>query len=275
MGKEVEMLTFRVDVFAWIPQADVPNPIHSLPGGVARWGPGACGPRFGGDGFVTPPATHAGWTRPSYRAKQTLAFKIQRFGARPDADAGTAVVPGLTTVLTGPRSAGGRVCTSLTPTVTRSQASAMWMDSDEWYEMRLQGAAHDPIPEAALKFFSGGAGSTVGSALTPDLEWDLTIRIQLDKEIRSRLTKLRYGVADVMNLDVSEQLTAPQNFGGTANLVHGLAYVRRFPSYVVYVSVSGDGRAPACLPVYFADASRRSLGEIIVGQSDLIRQLAW
>jgi len=32
------MSNFRVDIYAWIPQADVPNPINMLPGGVQRWG---------------------------------------------------------------------------------------------------------------------------------------------------------------------------------------------------------------------------------------------
>ena len=269
------MLTFRVDVFAWIPQADVPNPIHALPGGVSRWGAGACGPRFGGDGFVVPPTTYAGWSTFSYRARQTLSFKIASFGGRPDIVVDTGVVPGLTTVLTSSRSSGGRVCTSLTPKVTKSQSSVEWAATDEWYEMRLQGAAHDPIPEAALGFFSGSLGSTVGSALTPDLSWDLTIRIQQTAQLKSRLTKLRYGVADLMNLDVSETLPSPKNFGATSNLIHGVASVRRFPSYIVYVTVSGEGRALISLPVYFADASGRGLGEIVLGQSDAIRQLSW
>jgi hypothetical protein len=269
------MFTFRVDVFAWIPQPDVPNPIHSLPGGVARWGVGACGPRFGGDGFVRPPATYAGWNNLTYRARQTLAFKISSFGARPDPDADTGVIPGLTTVLTSPRSSGGRVCTSLTPKVTKSRSGISWVESQKWYEMRLQGAAHDPIPAAAIQYFAGTLGSNIGSALTPDLEWDLTIRVQKEHEIKSRLAKLRYSVADLMNLDSSEKLPARQDFGGTSNLIHGLAYVRRFPSYAIYVTVSGNQRILVSLPVYFADASGRNLGEIVIGQSDLIRQLTW
>jgi hypothetical protein len=141
--------------------------------------------------------------------------------------------------------------------------------------MRLHGAAHDPIPEAALQNFAGAVGSNIGSGFTPDLEWDLTIRVQQEHEIKSSLAKLRYSVADLMNLDSSEKLPARQNFGGTSNLIHGVAYVRRFPSYAVYVTVSGEERMLVSIPVYFADASKRNLGQIVIGQSDLIRQLTW
>jgi hypothetical protein len=143
--------------------------------------------------------------------------------------------------------------------------------------MRLQGAAHDPIPEAALQHFAGTLGSNIGSTLTPDLEWDLTIRIQSGCEIKSGLAKLRYSVADLLNLDSSDKLPAPLNLGGTSNLIHGTAYVRRFPSYVVYVTVSSDKRSLISVPVYFADASERvlGLGQIAVGQTDSLRQLTW
>ena len=269
------MLTFRADVFSWIPQSDVPNPIHSLPGGVARWGTGACGPRFGGDDFITPPNSYAGWNGRTYRAMQTLAFKIAKFGVRPDIVVDTGVVPGLTTVLTGPRSSGGKICTSLTPTVTNSSSDIGWNESENWYELRMHGSAHDPIPEAALKHFAGAIASDVGSALTPDLEWNITIRIQTERDVKSRLVRLRYSIADLMSLDDSGAISAPQNFGGNANLIHGLAYVRRFPSYVVYVTVSSETRTMVSLPVYFSDASARSLAEIVIGQNDAIRQLPW
>jgi len=268
------MPTFRVDVYAWIPQADVPNPIAALPGGVARWGSGACGPRFGGDGFTGPANSAAGWKGKTFRAMQTLAFQVSSFGDPPNAFIDTGVVPGLTTVLTKPRSEGGTVCTSLTPTVARSESGVSWDSSQRWYEMNLHGSAHDPIPEAALKFFAGKAGEQVGKLFTPDLEWRLKIRIQVGTE-ESRLTRLRYGVADLLNLDVSDRIAAPQNLGGTRNLVHGLAYVRRFPSYVVYMSISRDGIAPQSLPIYFSDASKRNLAEIVIGQEDAIRKIAW
>jgi len=269
------MLTFRADVFSWIPQADVPNPIHALPGGTVRWGAGACGPRFGGDNFVTPPASFAGWGGLTYRAMQTLAIKVSSFGSAPDLTLDTGVVPGLTTVLTAPRSSGGKVCTSLTPTVTKSYSDVSWNQSEHWYELRMHGSAHDPIPEQALNHLVGGAGLEVGSALTPDLEWNITLRVQTERDVKSRLVRLRYGIAGLMNLDESGTLSAPQNFGGTSNLIHGIAYVRRFPSYVLYVTVGSDAKRAASLPVYFSDAKSRSLAEIVVGQSDAIRQVTW
>jgi hypothetical protein len=269
------MLTFRADVFSWIPQPDVWNPIY-VPSGGALLGPGACGPRFGGDNFVTPPSSYAGWNGLTYRAKQTLAFKVSEFG---DKDVvtidNTRVVPGLTTVLTAPRSAGGKVCTSLTPTVTKSTADATWSDSDQWYELRMEGAAHDPIPAQALKHAAGSAGFAVGSAVTPDLEWNITLRIQMEREIKSSLTRLHYGIVGLSNFDESGTLSTPQNFGGSANLIHGFVTVRQFPSYVIYVTVGGNSRRSTSIPVYFSDASKRNLFLILLSQVDIIRQITW
>ena len=51
--------------------------------------------------------------------------------------------------------------------------------------------------------------------------------------------------------------------------------VRRFPSYIVYVSVdAGSGRTVTILH-YFAEASGRNLGEIVIGQTDTLRQLTF
>jgi hypothetical protein len=206
---------------------------------------------------------------------QTLSFNVSSFGQRPNVAVNTGVVPGLTTVLTGPRSAGGKICKALTPNVTRSFSEVSWNESEQWYELRLHGSAHDPIPEAALKHITGSIGASVGSALTPDLEWDMTIRLQRGREIDSGITRLRYGIAGLGTLDRSGTLAVPQSFGGTDNLIHGLAYVRRFPSYVAYMSVSGTARPMISLPVYFSDARVRNLGEILIGQTDPIRQLTW
>jgi hypothetical protein len=90
------------------------------------------------------------------------------------------VTPGLTRVLTAPRSAGGTVCHSLTPTVTKSAASVEWKASDRWYEVKLNGAVHDPVPASVLThLFHSPGGGAISHALTPDLEWALTIRFQL------------------------------------------------------------------------------------------------
>ena len=269
------MLTFRLDVYAWIPLPDVPNPIHSLPGGVARWGPGACGPRFGGDDFVIPPATYAGYTR-TYRAMQTFAFQALTFGSPPTITLNPGVRPGLTTVLTAPRRSGGSMCHSLTPTVTASAASATWNAADHWYEAKMHGAAHDPVPAAAAAHILGPHGRTVGAALTPDLEWDATVRFQSGTSVPAT-TRARYALSSALRLDVSATtFPTPASFGGATNLVHGIIMVRRFPSYVLYVTIdTGTGGGPVTVPLYFADAASRGLGEIVIGQHDPLRQLTW
>jgi hypothetical protein len=262
-------MDFRIDVFAWIPQPDVPNPLHSLPGGTGRWGPGACGPRFGGDNFVRPSATPAAWPG-TYRATQSFAFSAAAFGVAPAVTHNPGVTPGLTTVLTAPRASGGTMCHSLLATVKASSASVKWDTGSKWYEAKLKGAAQDPVPASVARSVAGAPAGYVASSATPNLEWDVTLRFQAGSAI-GLATRARYGFSSGLNMDVAATtFPAPTNFGGTANLLHGLATVRRFPSYVVYVTIGA-----VTIPVYFADASRRNLGEIVVGQTDPIRQLTF
>jgi hypothetical protein len=263
------VLNFEVHVFAWIPQPDVPNPLYGLPGGTARWGLGASGPRFGGDDFTIPAAKPAGWGSSSYRAKQSLAFTVPSFGMPPLIRANAGVVPGLTTVLTAPRRNGGRVCYSLTPTVTKSSGKVTYDASSNWYEATLHGAAHDPVPAAAAGHAFGGVAARAGHALTPDLEWNACIRFQLGTSIPF-MTRSRYAVSSALNLDVSASKCPGTPIPSSGNLIHGLCTVRRFPSYVVYATVNGFSQ-----PIYFADASGRSLGEIVIGQTDPMRQVGW
>lgn len=262
-------MDFRIDVFAWIPQPDVPNPLHSLPGGTGRWGPGACGPRFGGDNFITPPATHTAYSG-TFRAKQSFGFQAASFGDPPVITVNTGTVPGTTTVLTAPRASGGTVCHSLTATVKASRASVTWNASDEWYEVRLNGAAQDPVPSAVATAGVGSATGSAASALTPNLEWDLKLRFQHGSSL-GFTTRTRYAVSGGFKIDVSgAAFPSPASFGATGNLFHGLATVRRFPSYVVYVTIAG-----VTIPAFFADASGRNLAEIAIGQTDPFRQLAF
>jgi hypothetical protein len=79
---------------------------RKLPGGVSRWGQGACRPRFSGDSFVTPPARYI-WSK-TYRAMQ-IGFQAKDIGAPPLITVNTGVKPGLTTVLTATRAAGARL----------------------------------------------------------------------------------------------------------------------------------------------------------------------
>ena len=270
---EVIVQSFRIDIYAWIPQPDVPNPIASLAGGTARWGPAACGPRFGGDDFVTPPGTYLAW-KDTYRAKQSFAFQVSDWGMPPTITYNPGVVPGLTTVLTAPRSAGGKVCYKLTPTVTKSSSGVSWQKSDGWYQVTLRGAAHDPVPAEALAKVVGPVGTPIGDALTPDLEWDLDLRFQASATLPLS-TRARYAISSQLSLDVSDRVSTRTRMSGATNLLHGLITVRRYPSYVVYVS-TGSGANPTNMALlYFADASTRSLAEIVIGQTDVIPQLAW
>lgn len=263
------MLKFRLDIYAWIPQPDLPNPVFALPG---KWGPGACGPRFGGDFLVTPPRQYS-WSK-TYRAMQTFAFQANDLGAPPVVTLNAGVKPGLTTVLTAPRAAGGRVCYSQVPTITASQAAASWNATDGYYEVQMHGAAHDPVPATAASQVLGRFGGTAGSALTPDLEWNLTIRFQRGLTI-PLLLRARYAFSGAMSLDVSANTFPGGRFNGSENSIHGIIMVRRFPSYVVYATVDSGRSVPITIPIYFADANKRSLAEIVVGQHDPIRQLTW
>lgn len=269
------MLKFRVDVFAWIPQPEVPNPINSLPGGTAAWGPGACGPFFGGDNFVTPPGTPAMWAPRTFRAMQNFEFQDLSFGYGPVVTVNSGVKPGTTTVLTATRAAGGTICHSLTASVMTSTASLKWVAADNWYEVNLHGAAQDPVPAAVGGRALGSAGAALASMATPNLEWGLTIRFQSGTTI-PLLMRSRYAISSGLSMDVAARsFLMPTSFGGTANLVHGTITVRRYPSYVVYVAIDRGTGVATTVPLYFADASSRGLLEIAVGQTDVLRQLNW
>ncbi len=275
------MITFRQDVFAWIPQPEIPNPIHTLEAGSKILGPGGCGPYFGGDNFVIPTSNRHAWAARTYRAMQTFEFGVRSFGDPPLVRDSTGVRPGTTTVLTGKRSEGGRICYSHVATVKASSGQVKWVPSDHWYEVNLHGAAQDPVPTIVGQRALGSFGATLASAATPNLEWDLTIRFQSGTGIPA-WTRVQYAKSSATSLDVSKKtFPFPANFGGANNLVHGTITVRRFPSYVVYVTISNDAAAPISIPVYFADASGRNpwgmgaLAEILVAHTDVLRPLTW
>jgi hypothetical protein len=105
----------------------------------------------------------------------------------------------------------------------------------------MHGAAHDPVPSTAAAEALGSFGRAAGSAVTPDLEWNLTIRFQRGLIIPN-LLRARYTFSSAMNLDVSTSTFPPTQFNSSENLVHGVIMVRRFPSYVVYATLdSGNG----------------------------------
>ena len=300
-------MLIQVDVFAWIPNPDVPNPIHSLPGGVATWGSGACGPRFGGDDFVTPPVSLTGWATKTFRAKQQVKFLADPWGVVSSPTLGR-VAPGLTTVLTAPRSAGGAVCHSLTPIVLGESVDVTFDAGAGWYEVRMRGKVMDPVPVAtgastgtrvgtavgeaidgafrkvgirptALAPVMGRGGGAVGGTsaqiVTPALEWDLTLRLQSGASV-ANLTRARYAADAPLSLDNSPRLGTGHRLGSTAsNIAHGIITTRRFPSYIVYLSVTPLGGAIATQPVFFADASSRNFLEIVASQDSQIRQIVW
>jgi hypothetical protein len=272
------MVQFTIDVFAWIPQPDVPNPIYHmynlLPGPPAMRGPEACGPRFGGDNFVRPPATPLAWTALTYRAKQTLGFQVPTFGSAPVLTINTGVIPGTTTVLTAPRSAGGTVCHSLRALVRHSSASVTWEASDHWYRVKMHGEAQDPVPSAAGRStFLGPVGARAAIGATPNLEWDLDLRVQTGSSI-SLATRARYGYSSGFSLDEAAASFPGMNFPGVSNLAHGVIAVRRYPSYIVYLTVTDGGRS-VTVPYYFANANARALAAIAVLQTDVLRPLPW
>ncbi len=271
-------MKFEIDVFAWIPMAEVPNPIYALPGGTGRWGPGACGPKFGGDNFVLPPATVAAFLGSgayTFRARQNLTFDAKPWGKVSGMRTG-GVVPGTTTVLTATRAAGGRVCHSMTAAVLHAAASVSFDASSDWYQVEMQGKAQDPIPAAVGKHVAGSLGQAGGTALTPALAWDLQLRLS-STAVLGFWTKQRYFADAPLGFDDSGSLsgTASTLGGGTAHLLHGIITVRRFPSYAVYVTLTSDAGTRSTEIVFFANSASRGLAEIAVPWDSQIRQLTF
>jgi len=89
------------------------------------------------------------------------------------------------------------------------------------------------------------------------------------------LRRLRYVVSKALSIDeVATAFPSPTSFGGLSNSVHGLMTVRRYPSYVAYVTID-SGTGSTTLPLYYANANSRGLAEICIGQTDALRQLTW
>jgi hypothetical protein len=275
---------FRLDVFSWIPQPEVENPIATVakysPRALGSWGPGACGPYFGGDNFTTPPLTPDGWQQLTFRARQGFGFQIRTFGDVPVATVNTGVIPGTTTVLTEKRSKGGRICHKMTASVNASSANVRWLGSERLYQVELHGAAQDPVPAEVGAQKIGAVGGKVAAAMTPNLSWDLRLFVQTGTTIPA-LTRARYfAMSDLASLDLSKSLASSSTFGGTTGLVHGTITVRRFPSYVVYLTIQRDALSRT-LPIYFADATDRNPAkygafvEITVGHTDSLRRMTW
>ncbi len=200
------MPRFRIDVFAWIPQPEVDNPVHAF------GGPGGCGPFFGGDNFTYPPAAPSAWGAKTFRAKQSFSFQADAIGGTPLITENNGVQPGFTTVLTAKRADGGTVCHRMQAKVMNSSASLKLNRATHWplsapegpcYEVSLQGKVQDPVPaEVGARTggewggATGGAlhlgqlghsvganvGSALASTLTPPLEWNVTLRFQLGRK---------------------------------------------------------------------------------------------
>jgi hypothetical protein len=57
---------------------------------------------------------------------------------------------------------------------------------------------------------------------------------------------------------------------GTSNLMHGTIETRRFPSYVVYVTLGSSSQT-----LFFADASKRNVLEIAIASDSELRRITW
>lgn len=268
----------EVDIFAWIPHPDVPNPIAALPGGIGRWGPGACGPRFGGDDFIIPaitPVGPSGMITRSFRARQNVTFLAAPWGSVAGFRT-SGVIPGITTVLTATRAAGGKICHRLTATVVHSAASARFDAGSAWYEVVMEGKAQDPIPGAVGAYAIGTRTGAAAAAVTPALAWDLRLRLSSGSTL-GFWTAASYRADAPFSLDQSGSCpgTSPSFGGGTGSLLHGLVTVRRYPSYAVYVTMTSSAGVRRSEIVFFADASSRNLLEIAVAQDSELRRVTF
>lgn len=271
-------MRFEIDVISWIPMPEVPNPIFLLPGGTTRWGSGACGSHFGGDNFAMPPSTAValiGTAAYTFRARQNVTFDAKPWGTVSGLRT-SGVIPGITTVLTGARVDGGRVCHNMTATVLRSAATVSFDASSEWYEIVMQGKAQDPIPTAVGRHVAGPTGATGGTILTPALEWDLTMRLSTGSMLGFWTTQ-RYRADAPLGFDDSASLPGVSATlgGGTTHLLHGIISVRRFPSYVVYVTLTSATGTRSTEIVFFADASHRGLVEIVLPWDSQLRRITF
>jgi hypothetical protein len=78
-----------------------------------------------------------------------------------------------------------------------------------------------------------------------------------------------------LGLDESKRaFGARDSFGSPLHLMHGFIRIRRFPSYVLYVTVMTP-RYNATIPVYYANASKRGLLEIAIDQLDILREITF
>jgi hypothetical protein len=118
----------------------------------------------------------------------------------------------------------------------------------------MHGEAQDPVPAAVGGRTFGGTGAVAASALTPNLEWDLTLAIRNgDPVVDARPLRFeqraQYGRVRI-------RFPTRTNFGGTTNLVHGTIMVRRFPSYVLYGTADIGSGLRTTIPNYLRMQAR-------------------
>lgn len=272
------MPKLKADIYAWIPQADVPNPL-AVPNEAIRKaiGPGASGARFGGDNFQYPPKLPTGWSGLTYRAMQSVEIAFDKFGDQPVVMSDSGVQTGLTTVLDKPRSQGGVVVHSMRASVMKSpKATAVWSDTDKWYQLSFEGAAQDPVPAAAAQQLVGDLSGKLAAMVVPNLSWDVSLRVQQGEELPTS-TKLRYAFSSAISLDSASQISDSATAPKTGNLLHGTIEVTQFPSYVLYLTVQDGSSNPTTQIAYFSDASARwaPLVRIVLAQTDVLRPLYW
>jgi hypothetical protein len=164
----------------------------------------------------------------------------------------------------------------MTATVLRSAAIASFDASSGWYQITMQGKAQDPIPAAVGRHVAGPTGGTGGSILTPALEWDLTLRLSAGSTLGFWTTQ-RYKADAPFGFDDSASCPGVSGTlgGGTTHLLHGLITVRRFPSYVVYVTLTSAKGTRSTEIVFFADAASRGLAEITLPWDSQLRRITF
>jgi len=286
---------FAIDLVGWIPQPEVDNPLHQLPGAVQSLLPsGVCDPFFGGDNFTTPWSVPIGMSPPvrTFRAKQHLDFTFPIWGDTPTV--GTSkTTPGITTCLSDTRAKGGKVTFSLTATAKKSSASVTFSKSDNWYEVKMSGTVLDPVPTAAATALTAripglsslpGISTAINAAVkqitdmaTPSLTWDFTLRIQQGTTI-DKITEASYLLFTGAETSSTLSFAKTAVGSGSSNLVHGRMTFSMWPSAVIYLTYTPAGGTAESQPILFSDGSTRPKPEtafIVVPKLCKLRQIKW
>lgn len=151
----------------------------------------------------------------------------------------------------------------MSATVKNSFAAVTWSNFFDEYSVTLKGEAQDPVPSGAASDLLGGVLGGIASALTPNLEWNVSLKIC---ESGSATDPWFPG------LDVSAATFGAIKSFGSGRLIKGSAQTRRYPSYIVYLTMS-EGTRIVTNPIFFADANDRSLAGIVLSSAGATREV--